>query len=102
MSGFPGGSAYVESLDAVRDIKLTYKTMKIPCKDSWIEVKPGEIGRINKLQEEIDSFEIWFWFLGLSLALIKLLELIVNRSISEKLTFSSNQNQKRRRGRKHQ
>jgi|GEM_PF-6049797 len=81
--GFKGITWSVEGLDAVTRIQALYGNIQVPCEKEWIEVKPGHIGRIREIQDNIDVFEAWFWWLGFILTLLKFLELYFRHKIQQ-------------------
>lgn len=64
----------IEGLDPVPGIQTKYGSVVVPCEKEWIEVKPGKVGKLKKIQERIDHLEFWFIFLGIILMALKLVE----------------------------
>lgn len=94
--GYSGGTWSVEGLDPVNNIQASYGPITIPCEKEWVEVKAGKIGKLNKIQSDIDSLETWFWWLGFLLIALKFLELYLQSSHSE---ATGDRNKKKKRSR---
>lgn len=81
--GYQGTTFSIEGLDAVPGIQTSYGPITIPCENEWIEVRPGKIGKLKRTQESIDTFEIWFWILGLILVIFKFAEIYLTQVKSQ-------------------
>lgn len=91
----PLNSVSVEGLDEVKNMTLLRNNVPIPCEKQWIEVIPGEIGQFKNIQEDVESFEWWFWFLGIALVFVKLAELLLKNKIAEHAPKKNSRKKKR-------
>lgn len=91
----PLNSVSVEGLDEVTNMNLLRNNEIIPCDRQWIQVIPGEVGRLKEIQEDVDSFEWWFWILGIALVLVKLAELLLKDKLVKHAPKNNSRKKKR-------